>query len=182
MKQILLAFLSAIVCSGAGWAQAKKAESIYTSLTEKDCQTIESEQSGAGWYRGECKGLAGYKLEVTEGDIRQSINVLAPDGKRFELDFQQNVSGAFSALGEKAEWRIVKEGKKVKPIALIVRLNANENPEKPEEVTSRLVIVKITKSAACITDLVEPKTINQNIKARELADAASDKPCKSQEN
>lgn len=146
-------------------------ESIYTSLDAKDCKTIEQSDEGAGWYRGECKGVGGYKLEVTEGDLRQSINVLSPSGKKFELGLQR-VSSGFSSVGSKAEWRI----NKTKPIALIFRFNANENPKNPNHITSYLIVAKISKTATCIIDVVKPSK-NQNIESQKRADEAQ-RPCK----
>ena len=151
-------------------------ESIYTDLAAEKCKTIESDETGAGWYRGECKGVGGFKLEVLEGDIRQSINVIFPNGKKSELEFWSIISGAFSYVGDKAEWRVIKDGEKIKPFALIVRFNASENPEKPEKPTSYLSVSKITNDAACITDIVNPSK-DQNEKARQLADRSADKPC-----
>jgi hypothetical protein len=177
MKKIIYIFLAVMVFSCFAQAQKKKVETIYTDLAADKCKTIESNEEEAGWYRGECPGVGGYKLEVLEGDIRQSVNVIAPDGTKSELDFWSNVSSAFSAVGEKAEWRVTKKGKVITPFALIIRYNTNENPEDPEKVTSRLVVIKIAKNSACITDIVEPVK-DANVKARELADASADKPCK----
>lgn len=156
--------------------QTKEISSIYTDLTTEKCKTIESNPDEAGSYKGECAGVGGYKLEVLEGDLRQSINVVAPSGKKSELNLWSNVSAAFSALGEKAEWRVKGEGVKAKPIALIVRYNAAENPEKPEQNTSYLVVSKITGDGACVTDVVKPSK-DANVEARRLADKSADKPC-----
>lgn len=179
MKKTLFCIFYLTVLAVAAFGQTK-IESIYTSLATKDCKTIEQSDEGAGWYRGACPGVGGYKLELLEGDIRQTIDIIAPDKKKYELALWRVVSPAFSATGEKAEWRVTRKGKTVTPLALIVRFNANENSENPEKITSRLVVVKITKTQACITDIVEP-TANQNVKARELADASAGKPCKSSE-
>lgn len=179
MKKILLIAFSFTVFSGLAFGQ-KKIESLYTSLAIKDCKTIESSDEGAGWYRGLCPGVGGYKLELLEGDIRQTINIIAPNKKKYELELWSVVSPAFSATGEKAEWRVTRTGKTVTPLALIVRYNANENTEKPEQVSSYLVVVKITKTSACVTDVVKP-VANQNVKARELADASARKPCRANE-
>ena len=168
MKKLLIISSLMLAFSVSAAAQNK---SIYTSLDTKSCKTIEQSDEGTGWYRGECKGAGGYKLEVTEGDIRQSINVVAPGGKIFELGFGQ-VSSAFSTVGAKAEWRM--KGKV--PLALIVRFNAS-NPEDSTKSTSYLVVSKISKTESCITDVVNPgKT--QNASAQRLADAAAKKPCK----
>src|SRR6186713_2499402 len=94
--------------------------SIYTDLAEKKCRTIESTSDEGGSYRGICPGVAGYSLEVTEGDLRQTLNVITPNKKKHELNLS-NVSGAFSNLGPRAEWRM--NGKT--PTALIFRFNAN---------------------------------------------------------
>lgn len=152
-----------------------KIETIYTDLDEKTCKTIDSNEQEE-WIVQECPGVAGYKLEVTEGDLRQTINVIAPSGGKYELDFQRNVSQAFSYLGKKAEWRVKKVGDKITPIALIVRFNASEDPEDSEKVTSYLVVTKFEGEFVCITDVVKPIK-NANEKARELADASAGKSC-----
>ena len=153
-----------------------KTKSIYTDLVAEKCKTIESNPDEGGSYRGECKGVDGYKLEVIEGDIRQTINVIYPNGKKSELDFWSKVSSAFSSVGDKAEWRVLDDGKNEKNYGLIIRYNASENPEKPEKTTSYLVVTKITKDTACITDIVKPSK-DQNETARKLADEAANKPC-----
>ena len=172
MKKILFIALCLNVFSSFAFGQSKKIESVYTSLKADDCKTIKQSDEGAGWYRGECKGVGGYKLEVIEGDIRQSVNVVSPKGKIFELDFMR-VSGGFSSVGLKAEWR-TKAGK---PVALIVRFNASENPEDSSKITSYLIVAKISPDVACVTDVVKPAK-TQNAQAQKLADAAASKACK----
>lgn len=173
MKQIILTFLLTIFFSSAIYPQ--KIESIYTDLAEKNCKTIESEAQGDTWYRGECVGVAGYKLEVIDGDARMTLDVISPTGEKSELELWTNVSSAFSELGLKAEWRVIREGKKVKPIALIVRYDFGNVDVKPGK-QSYLLIIKIADDSACLTDLVKPSG-DQNIKARKLADKAGKKPC-----
>lgn len=169
MKKIII--IGCLILAFSVFASAQN-KSIYTSLDTKGCKTVEQSDEGSGWYRGECAGVGGYKLEVTEGDLRQSVNVSAPNKKKFELDFSQ-ISGGFSSVGEKAEWRM--KGKT--PVALIVRFNASENPEDSSKITSYLIVTKITAKESCITDVVKPgKT--QNADAQKLADAAAKKPCK----
>ncbi|MBK8454995.1 MAG: hypothetical protein WAQ53_06550 [Thiofilum sp.] len=158
-------------------AQAATPSSAYTSLNTPTCKTLESDEEGSGWYKGQCKGIAGYSLQVTEGDLRQSINVVTPQGKVHELDLISKVSSGFSALGEKAEWRMLKQGSSTQPIALIVRYNASEDPEDSSKITSYLVVSKVTKQSICVTDIVKPQA-KANEKARQLADKASTRPCK----
>lgn len=158
-------------------AQTAKIESVYTSLETKACKTLESSTEGAGWYRGECKGIGGYKLQLTEGDIRQSIDVIAPNKKKYELDLVGNISTAFSYVGAKAEWRVTRKGKIITPFALIVRFNASENQEDSTKSTSYLVVSKITKNQICVTDVIKPGA-TANEEAQNLADASAAKPCK----
>lgn len=150
-------------------------ESIYTDLKADKCKTIESNED-EGWIKQECPGVGIYKLELTEGDLRQTINVVSNSGDRWELDFSLNVSSAFSAFGEKAEWRVKKVDGKPIPIALITRYNVAENPDKPEKNTSYLVVTKFSSEFVCITDVIKPIP-NANEKARELADNSANKPC-----
>jgi hypothetical protein len=168
MKKIIIIGCLILTCSVLAFAQNK---SIYTSLDTKTCKTIEQSNEDAGWYVGECKGIGGYNLQVTEGDIRQSINVITPSKKKFELDFSR-VSGAFSSVGAKAEWRM--KGKV--PVALIVRFNVSDVDDETKTI-SYLVVSKISKTNSCITDVVNAGK-NQNADAQKSADAAASKPCK----
>lgn len=178
MKLKFVIFSAAVMlCLSVGvFAQKSKIQSVYTNLKTNSCKTLESETSGAGWYRGECPGIGGYKLQLTEGDIRQSIDVIAPNKNKYELDFIGHVSSGFSSVGERAEWRVTGSGKKQTPTALIVRYNVSENSEDSSIVTSYLIVSKITKNQICITNVVKPGA-NQNEEARKLADQSADQPC-----
>ena len=145
--------------------------SSYTSLREKNCKTLRSTPNEGGSYLGECRGVGGYKLQVLEGDLRQSINVIGPKRKKTELNLW-NISGGFSSLGEQAEWRM--NGKT--PVALIVRFNVSEVPEDSSKITSYLVVIKITKDAICITEALKP-TRSHNFEARRAADKSASRPC-----
>lgn len=168
MLRILLAASFVVVFSLTALAQNK---SIYTDLAADKCKTLDVNKGMPGNYSGRCKGAGGYDLEVYLDDERNSVGVVLPSKKTVGLDFW-NYFGNFSALGEKAEWRM----KAGKPVALIVRLNVSDRGDgKPP--TSYLVVSKISATNACVTDVVKPgKT--QNAQAQRLADAASSKPCK----
>ncbi|MBK7705883.1 MAG: hypothetical protein IPJ30_08910 [Acidobacteria bacterium] len=97
MKNSLLLVLVILTAATIGFAQNR---SVYTSLEAKDCKTLEQEDEGAGWYRGECKGVAGFKLEVTEGDLRQSVNVVMPS-VRFTNSHSVRSRPAFRASARK---------------------------------------------------------------------------------
>ena len=169
-KRRLTALLT-LCCATPLFAYAPAADSVYTDLAAAHCKTVETHEEGAASVQ-KCAGVAGYSLLVEDNDSRQSVTVVTPDGKQHPLNYSQVITTGFSSLGEKAEWRVEKNGKGVRPYALIVRVNASENPEKPEEKTSYLAVAKITDAAVCVTDRVKT-----NEEARQAADAAADKPC-----
>ena len=156
-------------------AAAQSNQSLYTNLDGKQCRTLESDTSGAGYYLGQCPGVAGYKLLVEEGDIRQNITVVTPRGQKHSLDLWGVVGSSFSFVGQKAEWRVQKQGGKVVPVALIVRYNLS-NPEDSAKSTSYLTVSKITPGKICVTNKIPPSA-NANVEARQAADNAANQPC-----
>ena len=170
---LLLSLLTLLPTSSL---HAQTNTSAYTNLDPKFCKTLTSSDDEGGSYEGRCPGFGGYKLLVTEGDLRQNITVVTPKGTKHSLDLWSVVSSAFSSLGPKAEWRTRRVKNKVTPVAMIVRYNASENPEKPEQTTSYLAVVKITATEICVTDKVPPGA-KANEDARRLADASATKPC-----
>jgi hypothetical protein len=168
-------FLSIAICALAMSVPAiAQNQSVYTSTKTSACRTISSNPNEAGSYEGECKGVGGYKVRLLEGDIRQTINIITPAKKKSELNFW-GFYGGFSTVGEKIEWR-TRAGV---PVALIARFNVADAEDSTKS-TSYLMVSKIGKTKSCVTDVVLPGP-GQNEKARELADAASGKPCKAQE-
>jgi|GEM_PF-777186 len=180
MKRMIVLFFALtfwLVQTGFVLAQKGKSQtgitSVYTTLNSKTCKTIEKDDEGAGYIKQRCPGTAGYKLLVEEGDLRQNVTVVAPNGKGFSLDLWTVVSSAFSSVGKKAEWRM----KNKKPIALIIRFDASENVEDSSKITSYLSVTKITAKEICVTDVIKPGA-NQNELARNAADVAATKQCK----
>ncbi len=168
MKHLLL-IAAVFVFAAAANAQNK---STYTDLGDTKCKTLEFNPDEGGSYKAECKGVGGYKLHVIEGDLRQTLNVVAPDKKVHELKLWEHFS-AFSSLGPRAEWRL--NGKK--PVALIVRLNVSENPEDSSKTTSYLIVAKITGDFACVTDVIKPSP-TQNMDARKAAELSLNRACR----
>jgi hypothetical protein len=168
MKRFTLITLVTLLFSVASFGQVK---SIYTKTSEKDC--VASKVPVEDGYIAICPGVGGYKLELLEGDLRQTINVIAPNKKKSELNLWSNVSGGFSSVGEKVEWRM--KGKV--PTSLIVRFNASENSEDPSKITSYLVVVKLAKTSSCIIDIIKPSKM-QNAEAQVSADASAGRVCK----
>lgn len=145
--------------------------SVYTSLAEAECRLVErDEESGATSMR--CPGTAGYALLMHDFDARMTVDVIAPGGATHRLRYSGVITSAFSSLGPRAEWRMRGEA----PIALIIRVNAFENPDTPDRATSYLAVAKITANAACVTDRIPPSA-NANEVAQQAADQSASKPC-----
>ena len=168
MRLTVLASIFVMFLGSIALAQNK---SVYTSTKTSACRTISSNPDEGGSYEGECKGVGGYKIRLLEGDIRQTLNIITPSKKKFELNFW-GFYGGFSSISEKIEWR-TKGGE---PVALIARFNVAENDD-PRGNRSYLMISKISRTMSCVTDTLLPGP-NQNLEARKLADAALTKPCK----
>jgi hypothetical protein len=153
---------------------ADRIDSVYTDIVGAACATVAVDaETGATTQR--CPGIAGYALLVEDDDARMSIVVVAPDGGQYPLEFWQVITAAFSTLGGKAEWRVKRQGGKLVPIALIVRVNANEASD-PDVTTSYLAVAKIAPLATCVIDRIAPAA-DMNRRARLAADAAAEKPC-----
>lgn len=152
-------------------ASAMAINSVYTSLAEKDCRVMRvDEETGGSTSR--CPGVARYALNVHDDDARMSIDVVAPDGKAHELNYWGVVTHGFSGVGPRAEWRMRGE----RPIALIVRVNASEDPEDATRITSYLAVAKITPAETCVTDRIGPVT-DANTAARAAADRSAGRTC-----
>ena len=170
LKRTLSALLI-VGCATPLSAYVPPAESVYTDLAPARCKTVETHEETGGSVQ-KCPGVGGYGLLVEDDDLRQSVTVVGPDGKKHPLDYWRVITSAFSSVGEKAEWRVEKKGRKVRPYALIVRVYASENAEKPDQKTSYLAVAKITGGGVCVTDKVKT-----NEEARRAADASAGKPC-----
>lgn len=151
------------VVDAAGVADRR---SQFTSIDPDKCKLLEENVEEGGWSRRLCDGLARYKLELTDSDLRQDIIVIPPNGQRKELGLTEIVAnGAFNALGKTAEWR---GANLADPDTLIVRLGVAADPEGKKPDVSNLVVVRL-KPAACIVAVVPPGA-GQNEKAQAVAD------------
>jgi hypothetical protein len=176
IKSLNLFASFALVCTFAVLAQAQGAfQSVYTDLAESKCRTLEVvEETGASVQR--CAGIDGYKLLVLDDDSRQSITVVDPSGKEHPLDYWHTITGGFSSVGNKAEWRVIRKNRKRIPVALIVRVNANEDAENPNRMTSYLAVAKIAAEKICVTHKIR-SSAGANESARRAADSAKNAPC-----
>ena len=177
MKTIPLTAVILLIL-GVATASAQSNTSVYTDLDGPKCKTLKSDSSGAGSFEGRCPGVAGYKLLVQEGDLRQNIVVVTPTGSKQSLELWNVVGSSFSSLGKKAEWRMKGTGTKATPVGLIVRYHV-ANPEDSTRGTSWLAVVRISGDASqiCVTDSIAPGA-DQNVKARQAADNSASKQCK----
>ncbi len=172
-KYVLLLICFFVVFTAT--ASAQSIQSVYTDLDGRRCRTLISDPSEAGSYLGQCPGVAGYKLLLEEGDIRQNITVVTPRGQKHSLDLWNVVGSSFSFVGKKAEWRVQRRGGKITPVALIVRYNLS-NVEDSSKGTSYLTVSKITAKEICVTHKIAPSA-NANEEARQAADNAANQPC-----
>lgn len=181
MKTSAIAFTALLCASGPGsFAQSAKAApaspvtSFYTSLSQPACKTVEVQPEG-GNSTQKCPGVSGYQLLLLDSDSRMSITVVRPDGQQHPLDFWRVITPHFSSLGSKAEWRVTKKGPRLEPVALIARVNANEDPDSGK-VTSYLAVAKITPGEICVVDRIKPGP-NANAEARRAADSSAERAC-----
>ena len=174
-RSILL--ITSLMLIASATTSAQSVQSVYTDLNEKRCKTLEETSEEGGSSKQQCPGVAGYKLFVLEGDLRQSITVVKPDGSEHALDFWSNVgSGGFSHVGQKAEWRVKRMKGKLVPVALIVRYEVSENAEDASKTTSYLTVTKITPQKICLIGAIPPGQ-NANVEARTKADNSAGQPC-----
>ena len=170
-----LPFFVFVLVACATPAAAQKVESVYTDLDSKKCKLIEQEHEGYSSTH-ECMGVAGYKLLVLYGDDRESVTVVRPDGSQHPLELWHTVSGMFSSVGQKAEWRVRRRAGKPEPFALIVRFNANKLADDPAQKISYLVVARVAPGKICVTDKIPPGA-DANELARRAADDSAAKPC-----
>ena len=150
--------------------------SSYTYINERNCQE-EKDVDYPIFYSTICKGVGGYKISYSEGeDYHQFLDLISADGKDLGIDVTK-ISIAPSTIGQTLEWRVTKKDKNIKPYAMIFRFNVYRHGiNEPDKMESLLVITKITKDSACITDTVKPSR-SQNKQARKLADVSAKNPC-----
>lgn len=151
--------------------------SVYTGLTESDCKQLRQDQETESSVEL-CPGVSGYQLQLLEDDLRQSVNVITPDNKIYALNYWHLITSHHSYLGDKAEWRVTESGGKKLPIALIIRVNAQEQTDVEHKIknVSYLAVAKISAQQICVVSRIPPvKDANQL--ARTAADNAKDKAC-----
>jgi hypothetical protein len=145
-------------------------KSKYVSLKEADCKLI-GEPTEEDFSTSLCgKPVDGWSVILDYGDARDSITLRR--GKvETPLAFYSTVSGAFSYVGDKFEFRL----KNGKAIGTIVRFTYDTNSESPDQKTSTLVVSRLSPKP-CVIAVVMPGP-TQNATAQKLADSSAGKPC-----
>ena len=166
--------MTILLCSSLSYAEESSNEkytSSYTSIDEKDCMTLDSDDIGS---IQECESFGDIGVKVLEGDIRKSITLTRKD-IFYILNFQSTVSTAFSTLGSKIEWRHEK-GKPKNLKGMIVRFEVYDDLDDLDKIHSYLVVSKITPHAICVVGKILPQS-NQNELARAMLDSKEELPC-----
>jgi hypothetical protein len=163
--------LALILLATAPIAQAAPAPERTSQYTRTDkCRQIELNEDEGGWSVQRCPGLAGYRLRLTEGDLRQNVVVELPRGGERSLDLAEATgSGGFSSIGASVEWRGSGTGRAFRPDALILRYSVVEDQERPERPTSYLLTVSLANRRPCVSAKVRPGP-GQNERARAIVD------------
>jgi hypothetical protein len=146
-------------------APGEDGASRYTSL--EGCRLLRADTEGGGFSEELCAGLAGYSLKRSEGDGRQNLVLVRPDGQESNPQLPSWSGGGFSTLGPRVEWR------GSPPRALIVRYSVAEQPDRTDRPTSYLVVMRLRDGEPCMAGKVPPGP-DQNARARRLADAGGE--------
>lgn len=149
--------------------------SIYTELSPRICAPLVSsgEPEDNGGIR--CRAPDGYQLLVHYGDSRESVSVVTPKEKTFDLNLWSSSLPRFSTIGRRVEWRVSAQHQRI-PLALIIRTIIVTNTSGRRAATSYLIVAKITSDLICVTDRIPPGRL-QSQNARVAADEAQAKPC-----
>lgn len=179
-KSLATIAVMALMSPPAAWPQAAApVASVYSSLAGRDCPSVEQGVETA-YFTMECPGVGGFRLRVLRDDERSSVTVVTPDGQQFPLEFWNVVTRGFSDLGAQAEWRVARARGEAVPIALIVRVNAQEpDPHDGGAIArphSALAVAKITPDVICVVRTIDTAP-RANEDARHAADTAAVQPC-----
>ena len=147
-----------------GPASAAEIESVYTKLDLKQCKDVTPEDItdyGSVW---QCPGQDGIDVRVAEGDLRIFVSY-GPNAANQTATYE--TIPQFNTIGETLEWRVRREGGKLKPFATILRFTWSVDGK----TGSTLVVTKLGGDDACHIAYVEA---SGNLKANEESRAIAD--------
>lgn len=177
MRIFLLSLLSLLCSQYAFTAELdERPASVYTDLSGAMCRLLkEDKETGSSLHK--CPGVGGFELLVADDDARMSVSVVTPDHQNYPLNYWDVITPSFSHLGNKAEWRVIREMGKLRPIALIVRIVASDQSDLlVQKQISYLAVAKISADKSCVTQKIGPVK-RANERAREAADQALKQTC-----
>ena len=159
--------------SGDGTAAPEQVrEDVRRNTSLEGCDLIRSEPEEAGFYEYECEGLGGYRLRLVQADLRENVVVLPPEGAEQSLDLPALADGAFSSIGDVAEWRGAMVGERFRPVALILRQSVMEGSGAEVRNVSYLLAVRLADTP-CVVARIAPGP-EQDELARAAADAGGE--------
>lgn len=158
----------AMLALSASFASAETPTSVYSDLDISKCKTISVYTEDVGGLEVRCKGIKGYDVFYTEGDLRGTAS-FGPEAKKQCASTQ--TFGAFNTVGKKVEWRMVKG----KPIATILRWFTDNGQEGGNQ--NWLVVTKLNGKDSCRTAIIDTKMPNANAVAQQMADGAGSFDC-----
>lgn len=153
--------------------------STYTSIVTSDCVVVASSELETepeiDYLTAECPALGGYRLMVSGGDIRYSLD-LSYEGVEIPMVKLPSFHDLPSA---KIEWRYNRERigvvGNVTYTALIYRLNRQVYTDNSvDENKDMLVVVRLNKEKSCVIGVVDQQK-DMNKKAVRIADDSNAK-------
>lgn len=148
------------------------AESIYLSLAQGNCDTVEVFEYGMGAVV-DCGSAAGYTVHLVDYDLRQRL-VLIDNGQ--EIDVDPDVLN-FSWLGPMLEFRGHRTASGFDPYAVIVRVHLDDGTGTGREV-QRLLVTALDDGQSCELGWIDAAgNPDHNQDARSLADTARQEGC-----
>lgn len=158
----------------SGIAKSAPTQLTSTPLTAPTCVTLQVQSEG-GNSTQRCPGTSGYQLLVVDSDSRMSVTVVDPKGREWPLSYDKVISSHFTSLGPVALWRVVEPGSGGESMALVVKVNANEDPES-EKVTPYWAVARVTPSGSCVTERVEGGS-DEEARLEAAISAVKARPC-----
>ena len=146
-------------------SSATEIESVYTKLDLDQCKDVTPEEIKDNGAVLICPGYGGIDVRVAEGDLRIFVSY-GPDAATQTAAYE--TLPQFNMIGETLEWRVKREGGKLKPFATILRFRWDADDRQG----STLVVTKLGTDDACHMAYVEA---TNNPQANEAARAIADK-------
>lgn len=145
-------------------ASAAEIESVYTKLDLRQCKDVTPEDAKDYGSVSICPGHDGIDVRVAEGDLRIFVSY-GPNAANQTATYE--TIPEFNSIGETLEWRVRREGDKLKPFATILRFSWNVDDKKG----STLVVTKLGTDDAChMAYVVASGNPKANEEARAIAD------------